>query len=78
MVKRFEIARAIGSGNAGLFDGDDGQPATGTGFPRLASRLFYAAVEPALSPATSQGLDSAGSQQEWNTFLLASPDFMMR
>jgi uncharacterized protein (DUF1800 family) len=78
MVKRFEIARAIGSGNAGLFDGDDGQPATATGFPRLASRLFYAAIEPALAPATRQGLDSAGSQQEWNTFLLASPDFMMR
>ncbi|MDR3672123.1 MAG: DUF1800 domain-containing protein [Holophaga sp.] len=77
LVKRFEIARAIGSGNAGLFDGDDGRPAVTTGFPQLASRLYFEAIEPALSLTTRQGLSQAGSQQEWNTFLLASPDLMM-
>ena len=77
LVKRFEIARALGSGNAGLFEAGDGQPATSTGFPRLASRMFYTTLEPTLSPATRQGLDSAGTQAEWNTYLLASPDFML-
>lgn len=78
MVKRFEIARAIGSGNAGLFDGDGGKPGATTGFPRLSNRLFFEAVEPMLSPTTLRALDRASSQQEWNTFLLASPEFMAR
>ena len=78
LARRFEIARNLGSGNAGLFDGDDGQPGPVTGFPQLASRLYYEAVAPTLSPATRQALDRAGSQQEWNTFLLASPEFMAR
>lgn len=78
VVKRFEIARTIGGGNAGLFDSEDGQPAAATGFPLLSSRLFYEAIEPALSPGTRQALDQAASQQEWNTFLLSSPEFMMR
>jgi hypothetical protein len=72
---RFEIARAIGSGNAGLFDPEDGTPATVAGFPRLASRLYYTVQEPYLSAPTRAALERAGSQQEWNTFLLASPDF---
>jgi uncharacterized protein (DUF1800 family) len=78
LVKRFEIARAIGGGNAGLFDSEDGKPSVGTGFPMLSSRLFFEAIEPALSPATRHALDQAGTQQEWNTFLLASPEFMLR
>jgi uncharacterized protein (DUF1800 family) len=78
MAKRFEIARAIGSGNAGLFDGDGGKPGTSTGFPRLSNRLYFEAVEPLLSPTTLKALGRASSQQEWNTFLLASPEFMAR
>jgi uncharacterized protein (DUF1800 family) len=74
MSRRFDIARAIGSGNAGLFDPEDGSPSTTTGFPRLSSKLFYAAVEPQLSAPTRSALERATSQQEWNTFLLASPD----
>ena len=77
MVKRFEIARAIGSGNARLFDGDDGKPVR-AGFPMLTSRLFYDAIEPTLSPKTRAALDQTTSQQEWNTVLLASPDWMER
>ena len=31
-----------------------------------------------LAPATLQALDQAGSPQEWNTLLLAAPEFMYR
>jgi uncharacterized protein (DUF1800 family) len=78
MVTRFEIARAIGSGNAGLFNNDDNTPGPTAGFPLLTSRLFYDTIEPALSARTRAGLGRAASQQEWNTFLLSSPDWMQR
>jgi uncharacterized protein (DUF1800 family) len=76
MSRRFEIARAIGAGSAGLFDGEDGSPALSTGFPMLSNRLFYDTVDTALSAPVRQALDKATSQAEWNAFLLASPDFM--
>jgi uncharacterized protein (DUF1800 family) len=76
--RRFEIARAIGSGNGGLFDPEDGTAAQTTGFPQLSSRLYFAAVEPLLSANARNALDRASSQLEWNTFLLASPDFNYR
>jgi uncharacterized protein (DUF1800 family) len=76
--RRFEIARAIGSGNGGLFEPEDGSPPTTTGFPQLSGRLYYTAVEPFLSAHARTALDRAGSQLEWNTFLLASPDFNYR
>jgi uncharacterized protein (DUF1800 family) len=75
MSRRFEIARAIGSGSAGLFDAEDGTAPGGAGFPQLSNRLYYEAVEPFLRAATRQALGRANSQQEWNTLLLASPDF---
>jgi uncharacterized protein (DUF1800 family) len=75
MSRRFEIARAIGSGNAGLFDPEDGSAAVNTGFPQLSNRLYFESVEPFLAANTRAALDHAGSQQEWNTFLLSSPDF---
>jgi uncharacterized protein (DUF1800 family) len=76
--RRFEIARAIGSGNDGLFEPEDGSPPATTGFPQLSSRLYFTAFEPFLSPNARNALDRAGSQLEWNTFLLASPDFNYR
>ncbi len=76
--RRFEIARAIGSGNAGLFEPEDGSSSLATGFPQLAGRLYFSAVEPFLSANARTALDRAGSQLEWNTFLLASPDFNYR
>jgi uncharacterized protein (DUF1800 family) len=78
MVRRFEIARAIGSGNAGLFNTDSNQPGPNTGFPMLTSRLYFEAIEPALSARTREALSRTSSQQEWNTVLLASPDWMLR
>ena len=76
--RRFEIARAISSGNAGLFEPEDGSPATTTGFPQIEGRLYFTAVEPFLSTKARSALERAGSQLEWNTFLLASPDFNYR
>jgi uncharacterized protein (DUF1800 family) len=75
MSRRFEIARLIGSGNAGLFDPEDGGAATASGFPQLSNRLYFEAVEPFLAARTRDALNRANSQQEWNTFLLSSPDF---
>lgn len=78
MVKRFEIARAIGSGGGGLFTGDDGKPAPRAGFPQLASRLYDDGIAPTLGTATRQALAQAASQGEWNTVLLSSPEWMAR
>ena len=78
MVRRFEIARAIGSGNAGLFNNDDNTPGPSTGFPMLTSRLFFETIDPALGSRVREALGRASSQQEWNTILLASPDWMQR
>jgi uncharacterized protein (DUF1800 family) len=76
--RRFEIARSISGGNAGLFEPEDGTPPTTTGFPQLSGRLYFTAVEPFLSANARTALEHASSQLEWNTFLLASPDFNYR
>ncbi|HTM25080.1 MAG TPA: DUF1800 domain-containing protein [Vicinamibacterales bacterium] len=78
LVRRFEIARAIGSGNAGLFNTEDNTPGPATGFPMLTSRFYYDSIEPALSARARDALGRTSSQQEWNTILLASPDWMQR
>ena len=77
MSKRFEIAKWIGSSNAGLFDPDDGTPAQVTGFPQLGSRLFFDNIEAGLSSATRGALAKASAQWEWNAYLLSSPEFML-
>ena len=73
--RRFEIARQIGSGNAGLFNPEEGGAAQAAGFPQLSNRLYFEAVEPFLAARTKDALSRANSQQEWNTFLLSSPEF---
>ena len=78
LSRRFEIARNIASGNGGLFEPENGTASTITGFPRLASRLYFELVESSLSPTTRQAFERAASQQEWNTYLLASPEFNHR
>jgi uncharacterized protein (DUF1800 family) len=77
MAVRFEIARAIGSGSAGLFR-PEGASVDAPAFPHLASAFFYESVEATLGAATRAALDRATSPQEWNVFLLSSPEFMMR
>ncbi|HSY29032.1 MAG TPA: DUF1800 domain-containing protein [Burkholderiaceae bacterium] len=78
MSKRFEIARAIGGGSAGLFDSEDGSPPVAFGFPMLSNKLFYETVDNVMSVPVKLALDKAASQAEWNAYLLASPDFMYR
>ena len=77
MAARFEIARAIGTGSAGLFRAE-GESADAPAFPRLASAFYYESIEPTLSNATRAALERATSAQEWNVFLLSSPEFMLR
>jgi uncharacterized protein (DUF1800 family) len=76
--RRFEIARTIGSGSAGLFDPENGGPATVAGFPLLTTPVYYGVLEPLLSAQTRNALQGARSQQEWNLYLLASPEFNSR
>jgi uncharacterized protein (DUF1800 family) len=78
LTTRFEIAKAIGSGSAGLFKTDGPQPTEKPAFPQLANALYYQAIQGSLSAATRGALEQATSPQEWNTFLLASPEFMRR
>jgi uncharacterized protein (DUF1800 family) len=78
MATRFDVAKAIGSGSAGLFRSDEPQPRERPAFPQLANPAFYQGLQPTLRPATLQALQQAGSPQEWNTLLLASPEMMMR
>ncbi|HEV7618525.1 MAG TPA: DUF1800 domain-containing protein [Burkholderiaceae bacterium] len=78
MTTRFEIAKAIGSGNAGLFKTEGPQPQERAAFPQLANALYFQFLQKALSPATRQALDQAASSQEWNAFLLSSPEMMSR
>ncbi|WP_295997233.1 DUF1800 domain-containing protein [Rugamonas sp.] len=78
MGTRFEIAKAIGSGSAGLFKTDGPQPLEKPAFPQLANALYYQSLQPGLSAATRGALEQAASPQEWNTYLLSSPEMMHR
>ena len=76
MVKRFEIARAIGSGPAGLFEVDSGAPAPGRGFPLYQRPAFWKWREPLLGDSTKSVLNQASSAQEWNLLWISSPEAM--
>ena len=78
MATRFEIAKAIGSGSAGLFKTDGPQAQERAAFPQLANALYFQSIAKTLAAATTQALEQASSPQEWNTFLLSSPEMMLR
>lgn len=78
MTTRFEIARAIGSGRAGLFRADEPGATDQPAFPQLATPLYYGWRAATLGASTRAALAQATSPQEWNTFLLSSPEFMQR
>lgn len=77
MATRFEIARAIGNGSAGLFKGEDMASATERpAFPQLARPIYYQHVQAQMGPDTRHALDQAASPQEWNALYLSAPEFM--
>jgi uncharacterized protein (DUF1800 family) len=78
MTTRFEIARTIGYGNPLLFRSSDPTPVQRAAFPQAANALYFDSLQKTLGPATQQALEAANSPQEWNLYLLASPEFMNR
>ena len=79
MTTRFEIARAIGSGSAGLFKARrSARRGARRPFRSSRTRSITSPCRRRSSPATRKALDEARSPQEWNTFLLSSPEFMNR
>lgn len=77
MSTRFDIARAIGSGSAGLFRAENAA-ADAPAFPQLSNAVYRDALAPTLGAPTRAALDAATSPQEWNVLLLSSPEFMFR
>jgi uncharacterized protein (DUF1800 family) len=73
LTRRFDIARAIASGCADKVDADTKQRP-----PELAAGLFVRTLYPYLSPTSLAALEHAKTPVEWNTFLLASPEFNYR
>jgi uncharacterized protein (DUF1800 family) len=78
MNTRFEIARAIGANGAVLFRADDKAPLEKPAFAQLAESNAVRARQGSLSEDTREALAQAKNAQEWNTFLLASPELMRR
>jgi uncharacterized protein (DUF1800 family) len=76
MMVRFEIARQIGSGSAGLFKPDVPNATDQPAFPLIQNALFFESLRQTLSPTTLAALDQAVSPQDWNTLFLSSPEFM--
>lgn len=78
MMLRFEIARQIGSGSAGLFKPEGPDAKDRPAFPLLQNALYFGGLRQTLSATTRGALDKAISPQDWNTLFLSSPEFMSR
>jgi uncharacterized protein (DUF1800 family) len=76
MMVRFEIARQIGSGSAGLFKPEGPNAVDQPAFPLIANSLYFNGLRQTLGPTTLTALDQAISPQDWNTLFLSSPEFM--
>jgi uncharacterized protein (DUF1800 family) len=76
MMLRFEIARQVGSGSAGLFKPDAPNAVDQPAFPLIANALYFNGLRQTLGPTTLAALDQAISPQDWNTLFLSSPEFM--
>ena len=78
LAVRFEIARQIGSGSAGLFKPDGAGASDHPAFPQIQNGLYYQGLAGTLSAPTHEVLARATSPQDWNTLFLSSPEFMKR
>ncbi len=76
MTLRFEIARQIGSGSAGLFKAEGPNGVEKPAFPLIQNSLYFNGLRQTLGPTTLAALDQAISPQDWNTLFLSSPEFM--
>ena len=76
--QRFEIARNIGFGYNSLFKPDGVTLPIETTLPDLKEVAERTRLDVALAAPTQTALTQAKSPGEWNTLLLASPDFMGR
>jgi len=76
--QRFEIARSIGYGYNSLFKPDGVAAPIETTLPPLQANAGASRLDAALAGPTRDALAQAKSPGEWNTLLLASPDFMGR
>jgi uncharacterized protein (DUF1800 family) len=78
MAVRFEIARQIGSGSAGLFKPDAPGAVDQPAFPQLQNALYFNGLSRSLSGPTQIALGQALNLNDWNTLFLSSPEFMKR
>ena len=78
MAVRFEIARQIGGGSAGLFKPDAPGAVDQPAFPQLQNALYFNGLGQSLSTPTRSALGQALNLQDWNTLFLSSPEFMRR
>jgi uncharacterized protein (DUF1800 family) len=76
LAVRFEIARQIGSGSAGMFKPAEPDAADHPAFPLLRNALYFSGLRRTLGPATVAALDQAVSPRDWNLLFLCSPEFM--
>jgi len=59
MMARFEIARAIGSGSAGLFKPDVPNASDQPAFPLIQNALYFNGLKQTLGPSTLAALDNS-------------------
>jgi uncharacterized protein (DUF1800 family) len=78
LAVRFEIARQIGSGSAGLFKPDGKGAVDHPAFPQIQNALYYEGLSQTLGAPTQAALNQSTSPQDWNTLFLSSPEFMRR
>jgi uncharacterized protein (DUF1800 family) len=78
MTTRFEIARALGASGAVLFRTVPGAPLEQPPYPPLQTSPVVQAWLPSLGANTRTALAQARNPQDWNTYLLASPEMMLR
>jgi uncharacterized protein (DUF1800 family) len=78
LAVRFEIARQIGSGSAGLFKPDGKGAVDRPAFPQIQNALYYDGLSQTLGAPTQAALSQSTSPQDWNTLFLSSPEFMRR
>jgi len=82
MTARFEVARAIGSGSGGLFTpagaAQGTPPPPGPTTPQAPRALYDQVLQHLVGSGTRAALAQAATPQEWNAFLLSSPELMRR